>query len=243
MGRSHAAHFVPFALPATERALGPIGRRASPYTEMYSAIPCRRTAPGFVSPCNGASVSFDSGDARIAGHGMAHDMLACRCDRPSPTAATATGRDKGFRVSREAQIFVRLAATHYFITALVDNFSTWANRPRPRKLARHRIAGFKARNTQLEVFRTGFTRFTRLQNPDNPVNSVEKKATDSTRPTRSNRRVLSEKCGWTKSTPPDLCSEDMKELPMICVLKRYLNSPCFVSFCLRYESRFGIMIA
>ncbi|MBQ7721962.1 MAG: hypothetical protein IJT64_03530, partial [Kiritimatiellae bacterium] len=66
---------------------------------------------------SGASVSFDSGgDARIAGHGMAHDMLACRCDRPSPTVATATGRDKGFRVPREAQFFAAyapLAATHY----------------------------------------------------------------------------------------------------------------------------------
>ena len=75
------------------------------------------TAPGFVSPRSGASVSFDSGgDARIAGHGMAHDMLACRCDRPSPTVATATGRDKGFRVPREAQLFAayaHLAATHY----------------------------------------------------------------------------------------------------------------------------------
>ena len=45
----------------------------------------------------------------------AHDMLACRCDRPSPTVATATGRDKGFRVPREAQFFAAyalLAATH-----------------------------------------------------------------------------------------------------------------------------------
>ena len=115
--RSHAAHFVSFALPDTERASCPTQKRASPFTERYSAIPCRRTAPGFESTRSGASVSFGSGDdARIAGHGMAHDMLACRCDRPSPTVATATGRDKGFRVPREAQIFAAyalLAAKHY----------------------------------------------------------------------------------------------------------------------------------
>ena len=114
MSRSRAAHFVPFALPDTEWATGPTRKRASPFTERCPALPCRRTAPDFVSLRGGASVSFGSGgDACIAGHGMSHAVLAWRCDSPSPMSATAAGRDKGFRVSRGVPTFALLAATHY----------------------------------------------------------------------------------------------------------------------------------